>query len=395
LNVWRTNVKSIFIDFLLRPDFFYIFVMALLNEPKTYTMNKVTFRQLTAVIASLIIISPVSFAQIDNVDFLRAGAADATKIMQAYFSPWANAFGAGMNGSWYNTAKPHKLGGFDITAAVNVGFVPESAGTFDVGKLGLTTLSGTGTAPTISGAETEGPTLTKTVSGVTLASFALPPGTDWKLIPVPTAQLGIGLPLGTELKVRFIPKINIKDGDLSLWGVGIMHSIMQYIPGNKLLPFDVSVFGGYTKLMANVPLSLQPEPETPSNYVTYSTPGSFENQIMATTLEAWNVSIIGSFNIPVVTFYGGLGYSKTQTEIILKGNYPTPVYVASPVPPHAEYNDSGVLSGNELPTIEIKNFSGVRANVGVRFKFAVVTIHADYTRSQYNVLSAGLGISFR
>ena len=47
-------------------------------------------------------------------------------------------------------------------------------------------------------------------SGVTLASFNAPPGTAWKIIPVPTAQVGIGLPFGTELKVRFIPKINIK-----------------------------------------------------------------------------------------------------------------------------------------------------------------------------------------
>jgi hypothetical protein len=73
--------------------------------------------------------------------------------------------------------------------------------------------------------------------------------------------LELDLPFGTELKVRFIPKINIKDGNVSLWGVGLLHSIMQYLPGNKLLPFDVSLFGGYTKLMGNVPVDLQPDPQ--------------------------------------------------------------------------------------------------------------------------------------
>jgi hypothetical protein len=45
--------------------------------------------------------------------------------------------------------------------------------------------------------------------------------------------------------------------------------------------------------------------------------------------------------------------------------------------------------------MDINNFSGLRANIGFRIKLAVVTIHADYTKAQYNVLTAGLGISFR
>jgi hypothetical protein len=339
----------------------------------------------------LIIASSVTFAQLSNVDFLRAGAADGSKIIGAYLTPWANAFGAGLNGSWYNTAKPHKLGGFDITAAFNIGFVPASAGTYDVSDLDLSVLTGSGTASTISGPNNSGPTLTKTVSGVTLASFALPPGTNWKIIPVPTAQVGIGLPMGTELKFRYIPKLTIKDGDLSLLGVGLMHSIMQYIPGSKMIPVDVSVFGGFTKLQSNIPISLQPG--IPTNYVTYNT-GSFNTQNMNAGVMAWNVSVVGSLNIPLLTVYGGLGYSKTTTTIKLTGNFPTPVLMAGP-PPFAEYNDSGVLSGSELPDIEIKNFSGIRANFGLRLKLGVITIHGDYTRSQYNVVSAGLGISFR
>jgi hypothetical protein len=45
--------------------------------------------------------------------------------------------------------------------------------------------------------------------------------------------------------------------------------------------------------------------------------------------------------------------------------------------------------------MDIKNFSGMRANIGFRIKLAIVTIHADYTRAQYNVLTTGLGFSFR
>ena len=76
------------------------------------------------------------------------------------------------------------------------------------------------------------------------------------------------------------------------------------------------------------------------------------------------------------------------------GNFPTPILVTTPLP-HAEYNESGVRKGTDFLNMDIKNFSGLRANIGLRVKLAVITIHADYTRAQYNVVSTGLGISFR
>jgi hypothetical protein len=357
-------------------------------------MNRLFTKRSGALMSALIFISSVSFSQIKNVDFLRSGATDGLKIVQAYISPWANAFGAGMNGSWYNTAKPHKLGGFDITIGFNMGFVPTSATTYDLSKIGLTTLTGTGIASTIAGPKTDGPTLTAASGGVTLASFKTPPGTNWKMMPVPTAQIGLGLPLGTEVKVRFIPKISIKDGDISLWGVGLLHSIIQYIPGNDLLPFDVSLFGGYTKLQGHIPLSLQVEADAPTNYSSsYNISTSFQNQKMSVDIKALNVGVIGSLNLPVITFYGGLGYSKTSTDVKLTGNYPLPRVNLAVSTTEGVYEDAGVQKN--FPPMEIKNFSGLRANIGLRLKFSVITIHADYTRAQYNVFSTGFGISFR
>lgn len=356
-------------------------------------MDKLSAKKFGALMCFLVTFSASSFAQFDNIDFLRSGPTDGVKYLQSYISPWANAFGAGLNGGWYNTAKPHKFLGFDITTGVNLGFVPESASTFDVSKIGLTTLSGTGMASTISGPEVNGPPLTLSKEGVTLATFNAPPGSDYKTIPVPTLQVGLGLPLGTELKGRFIPRISIQDGDISLWGVGLLHSIIQYFPGNKLLPFDVSVFGGYTKLEGNIPISLQPDPSTNVITAPYSI-NSFQDQKLNVCVEAYNISAIASLNLPVITFYGGLGYSKTKTEMSLLGYFPTPQLVNSP-DPHVEYNNAGVQNGSSFSNMDIENYSGLRANIGLRVKLAVITIHGDYTRAEYNVVSAGLGISFR
>ncbi|MBI5010336.1 MAG: hypothetical protein HZB98_11970, partial [Bacteroidia bacterium] len=316
-------------------------------------------RRLFLITAFLSLISIVSYSQLDNIDFLRSAPSDGAKFLQAYIAPWTNAFGAGLSSGWYNTAKPHKFGGFDITTVFNVAMVPASDDKFDVSKIGLSTsLSGTGMTSSISGPNQIGPVMSYKSGGYTLASFNTPPGTNWKIIPVPVAQVGIGLPLGTEIKARFIPKLNIKDGDISLWGVGVLHSITQYFPGDKLLPFDISVFGGYTKLEGNIPLNLKPDLSVSQNYASpYNTSNAFDDQNLNTVVTGLNLSAIASLNLPVVTFYGGLGYSKSKTAMKFSGNFPTPVLVTPSLPslPYTEYNNTGVMlkywsdSERELP----------------------------------------------
>ena len=118
-----------------------------------------------------------SYAQIGNIDFLEGGIADGAKLFEAYLSPWANAFGASLNGGWYNTAKPHKLGGFDVTLTVSTTFVPANAKTFDLSKIdfeNLTLASGAETeAPSIAGENKDGPTLEYILNDPLFRSFSL------------------------------------------------------------------------------------------------------------------------------------------------------------------------------------------------------------------------------
>jgi hypothetical protein len=166
---------------------------------------------------------------------------------------------------------------------------------------------------------------------------------------------------------------------------------MQYIPGNKVLPLDVSVFGGYTKMTANGPISLQPG--DPQFYSSKYPSGSFDNQNAEVIVQAWNASAIASFNLPVISFYGGLGYTKTSTVVNMTGNFPLPTINPALSTTGPVYEDAGVLK--DFPQIDIKNFSGLRTNIGFRLKFTFFTFYADYTRAQYNVVSTGIGFTFR
>ena len=59
--------------------------------------------------------SHIAYGQNNQISILNQHIAQGKKVIEAYFTPMAKSFGAGLNNGWYNTAKPHSLGGFDIT----------------------------------------------------------------------------------------------------------------------------------------------------------------------------------------------------------------------------------------------------------------------------------------
>ena len=361
--------------------------------------TKKSFLNIFPVITGLLLLSSTGFSQI-NFDLFNGGVEDGTKVLEGYITPYANAFGSSLNGGWYNTGKPHKFGGFDITLSVSTTLIPENAKTFDLSELGLKTLTvpENSMAPTIAGANEDGPLMEYWIdkydgidlpSPVKLASFNSPPGINWGIIPLPMIKAGIGLPLGTEIIGRYIPEITVADFSFSLWGVGVKHSLVQYLPGSDLFPVNISLMGGYTKVSVGIPVSMEPASYT---YLkpTYSE-SDFENQKVNMDVTAYTFNLLISKKLPIVTFFGGVGYSGTSTSIAVDGNFALPSYDStSPLDPI--YTQKNVKT---IPSFDIDSFSGVRLNAGMRLTLGVLTIHADYTKANYSVLTAGLGISFR
>lgn len=339
-------------------------------------------------------------AQIETLgEFFAGGVSDAGKMFEAYITPWANAIGTSLSGGWYNTAKPHKLGGFDITLTTNISFVPEDAKTFDLAVLGLSNNvqlpSGSTVAPSVAGETSEGPSLIYKVGGYEVATLPTPQGTGVGLMATPMVQLGVGLIKDTELNFRFLPNVNLLDfGKLRLWGIGGKHSIKQWIPALKKLPvLNLSLMGGYTKFSSSFNLSVDAEDIDLVDNTTAAI--SFSDQTLDLTVKSFTINVLVSANLPVVCFYGGLGIASTKTELALNGYYPIPAIVLPSTTP--EVNDN---SAEKDPlSLEIKNNDGKptkpRINIGMRVKLGPVTIHGDYTYANYSNLTAGLGISIR
>jgi len=382
-----------------------ILIFVMLNL-KTCSMKRFKVALLSVAIFAL---SASTYAQLTDVDFLKGGIDDAKPLFESYLGPYANIFGANLNAAWYNTAKPHKLGGFDLTVTFNTAWAPVADRTFDLSTLGLNgSIIGDPITSTVAGKKiTDRPSLryTETVdlngtpTDITLAEYKVPNGTGINMIPLPMAQLGIGLPFGTDVSVRYLPTLDLGNfGSIGLWGVGGKHSIIQHIPGLKHLPvIDISVQGGYTKLTTLANLNYGPDKIANATDLT-TDPTVFDDQKVQFTAGAWTINLIASQTLPVITFYQGIGYSSSVIDFGLKGSYPFPEVDVDPVSPHfgeLVVTDNGILTDPELLNFEMKNNKDLRLNAGFRIKLGVLTIHFDYTKANYSVFTSGIGVSFR
>ena len=48
----------------------------------------------------------------------------------------SRSFGSSLNNGWYNTAKPHSLGGFDLTVTFNTVIIPDEVKLFNIQEAG-------------------------------------------------------------------------------------------------------------------------------------------------------------------------------------------------------------------------------------------------------------------
>ncbi|MCB0488893.1 MAG: hypothetical protein KDC99_10465 [Cyclobacteriaceae bacterium] len=337
-----------------------------------------------ALLALVFILSyPIASTAQDDLDqFLQESVEDGEKLIGGYVAPAIKAFSLGLNQGWYNTAKPHKVAGVDLTMSVSLMKVPSSEQLFDVNALGLTSVtlvneSGNpetdGNIPTILGPDTPptfSPSATVNDGFVNQSDDFQGPGglelgSDVKLLknkmPAAMVQLGFGLPKGTDVKLRLVPKVDVGDGKFNMFGIGVMHDVKQYIPGIKNLPFDLSGFVGYTKMKLDVPFDGDQR-------------GVFEAS--STTIQG-----VISKKVAVLTFYGGLGYNIAKSKLAMLGSYDID-------------NDSNTPAIVDPVNLDFAA-SGFRTTVGMRLKLAVFTFHGDYTIQKYNALTVGFGISVR
>ena len=85
--------------------------------------------------------------------------------------------------------------------------------------------------------------------------------------------------------------------------------------------------------------------------------------------------------LPVINFYGGLGYVTGKSDTDVLGTYTVPSG-----PFQTTYEDPFSIN---------KQASGATATLGTKLKLGFFRLHVDYTLAEFNLLSAGINFGFR
>jgi len=347
-------------------------------------------------ICILLVFSINLFSQSDIAEFLKAGKADANSLIKAYLNPYANAFGDGLNMGWYNSAKTHKLGGLDLAVMATAIQIPSSAQTFDINSINLQKLTladpSNHLAPTVAGAKEIGPKLlVKDSDGSTAFSFNTPEGVGLNIVPVPMVQLTFGILPHTDVIGRFVPELKYdNEGDemkVGFWGIGLKHNFMEWVPVLKELPFDASLFGSISQVNGQSDLTLTPQDyDEPSAIVTYN---NTNDQALKLKTKTSRYGLIVSKKIGILTLFGGMGQSSSETTIDVLGKYPVL---------NKDKNGNLTISDDDAiydPVGVAFKTKNICLDAGLRIKLAFFSIFGSINKSEYTSYTTGISLGFR
>jgi hypothetical protein len=321
---------------------------------------------------------------------LKAAPGDAEKLISAYANPLFKGLGTGVNNGWTNTAKTKGLLGFELRVSASGVFVPTADKSFDVTQIGLSNnvrpVSGSPTVtPTIGGTNDAKPATLGIYSNNTeLERFTLPERVT-PIIPAPQIQLTAGLIHHTDVTIRAIPKVKVSSdvGSLSMIGFGLKHNIMEDIfggVGGKLVPFDLAIAAGYTRINYELPLEVRPGtgkvPDAASAGKT-----DFSTQRLQGHFNGFNVQAIFSKKFLVFTPFAALGYSTSKTDVGLYGNFP----VTNGLATYTVYTDPVRLNNKS------NGISSFKVDAGFQLDLAFFKFYASGSLAKYKSVTAGIG----
>ncbi len=328
-----------------------------------------------------------SHAQFENM-FTANG--DANKYLSKYSAPVFNGFLYSTSSSWFRSAKALKPFHFKLDISAAGALIPDSETSFkfNASDYVYTTISsGSDIIPTILGGDTTTKLLfdvpvsgnehqtveLNALKGVDLKSeYDLPAN----VVPAPNIQIGMGLPLGTVVALRYVPNIKSNGASFQQLGIGVQHSLSQYIPvgkdekgKKKKRHFNLAVAAAFNRL------NLEYVPNSSNNY-------KFISGFNTIDFEG-----IASFDYKFISFYGGVGYVTGEGNLDMKGSFDIT---------YAVKDNNGNLLRTETKTItdplKLKyNIGGMKTKLGVQFNLFVLRIFADYSIQKYPVVNAGIG----
>ena len=245
-----------------------------------------------------------------------------------YMQPFATALGTAVNTGLYHTAKIHGLPGFDIGIRAIFIPIPDEAETYFAKLTDKDSVE------------------VNTVFGPEESLSGFPAGLNISGIPFGVLHFSFGLPMGTELNLRYLPSFETNDDipKIELLGFGVSHSLNQYFP---------------------LPIPLLPQLSVGFMYQTFKV-----GDLIESTHQAFNIRL--SKSVPLLTVHVGAQFESSDMDITFK---------------------AGGL-GEDI-TVNLDGENDIRYTGGFRLTlFPFIGINADYSVVEYSAINVGLNFSF-
>lgn len=311
-------------------------------------------------------------------DLLAAGIEDAERFATGYVSPGTEGMIHNIANGWIQSAEVKKPLRFDISIVGNVIFVKKEQQTFTLNTAdynNLKFLDGSTVKDVATAFGENDPDIivyseVKNGDETVRVEFELPQGlaaVNMNILPAAFLQARVGLFKGTELKLRYFPKIDQKDVKVGFYGVGLQHEFTSWLPAEKLFPVAISGIVAYTNVGANYDFT--------NHQIVTGTDQRFD-----LTVNSWLFQIQASTKLPIINFYGGLGYVSGNSEFNVLGTYK--VIAGIPI--------DEVTDEFQNPFSITNKVSDMRGTIGTNLRLGFFGLHVDYTFAKYNNASLGL-----
>lgn len=334
-----------------------------------------------SVFVCMLVCSAVSWSQ-DFSSIFTLGLEESNRFAKGYLQAGSESMVYSMHNGWFNSAEAKPLLGFEISFIGNIAMVDDDKHTFSytpdpAGNLHFSDGSLTKDVATILGEVNPDVEMTLTVTNQTTGlseniEVVLPEsvtGSDVMNVPSGYIQASMGILKGTEVKLRILPGIDINGRRIGLLGGAIQHEFTKWLPADKLWPVAISGMVAYARLDANYDMQDVVDVDG-------------VNQRFVNKTDSWLFQAIVSTKLPVINFYGGIGYITGVSDSYLRGTYEA-------------YQGFGVHVTVKDPIAVTNKISGIRGTIGTRLKLGFFRLNAEYSVADFNTVSAGVSFGFR
>ncbi len=273
---------------------------------------------------------------------------------KGYIQPLVNTMGANLNTGFYNSAKVLKPFRPQLTFNIMLTPIPSKGKKFILNRPDTIYAEPYLETSTIFGDETGNTFHGNTYYTQQVTDITLPGGVNTDVMPLVIPQLALGLPFGNEIQLRYLPKYKVNDdfGNIEFFGIGLKHSVSQYLP---LFPVDIAVQGFYQSITLG--------------------------DILDIKALALNAQV--SKKLLFLTLYGGLGWENTTMD----AKYTFIQETIDPVSYQSNFTPIPI-------SLSLEAENSVRATAGMRLSLLFLKLYADYSIAAYNTANIGVGVGF-